>query len=90
MGRCEMILLSSIIKKFESRFFDKYKNSILPSHKKALWNMQRCRTKYYSPHMLVLCTNYRCLNQIYLPHSCGHRNCPHCQNHESTNGLKNN
>ncbi len=30
-----MILLSSIIEKFEESFLDKYKPAILPSHKKA-------------------------------------------------------
>ena len=33
--------------------------------------------------MLVRCSNNDCSHQTYIPHSCGHRNCPHCQHHES-------
>jgi len=47
-----MILLSSIINEFKDRFLEKYKRSILPSHKKALHAMQQCRQEH-SPHMLA-------------------------------------
>jgi Putative transposase/Transposase zinc-binding domain len=83
-----MILLSSIIEKFEESFLDKYKPAILPSHKKALRAMKRCR-KEYGPHMLARCTNNNCRKHTTIPHSCGHRNCPHCQNHESHQWIDN-
>lgn len=83
-----MILLSSIIKEFEGRFLDRYKTSILPSHKNALQAMQICR-KEYGPHMLARCTNDDCKKQTFLPHSCGHRSCPHCQNHEGWQWIEN-
>jgi hypothetical protein len=73
-----MMLLSSMIKEFERRFFDRYKTAILPSHKKALWAMKQCREET-NHHMLARCTD--CQKQTYIPHSCGHRSCPHCQNH---------
>jgi len=41
-----MILLSSIIEKFEDRFLDKYKTAILPSHGKALRDMKMCRKEH--------------------------------------------
>ena len=88
MGREKMILLSSIINEFEDRFFAKYKTTILPGHKKALHAMKQCR-KEHGPHMLVRCTNHNCGKQIYIPHSCGHRNCPHCQNHENWQWIEN-
>jgi len=83
-----MILLSSIINEFKDRFLDEYKASILPSHKKALQSMQQCRQEH-SPQMLVRCTNDNCRKQTYIPHSCGHRSCPHCQNHESWQWIEN-
>ncbi|MEA3347938.1 MAG: transposase [Pseudomonadota bacterium] len=83
-----MILLSSIIDEFKDRFLDKYKDSILPSHKKALKAMQRCRNEQ-SPRMLARCSNDSCGKQTYIPHSCGHRNCPHCQNHEGWQWIEN-
>ena len=47
--------------------------------------MKICRTEQ-SPKMLVGCTE--CGQSLYLPHSCGHRNCPHCQAHESQQWLE--
>ena len=80
-----MILLSSIIKTFEAQFIDQYHDSILPSHRKALAAMKDCRTSS-SPLMLAQFT--ACDNQVFMPHSCGHRNCPHCQHHESQQWLQ--
>ena len=83
-----MILLSTIINKFKTRFFTRYNKSILPGHKKALYAMERCRTEH-GPHMLARCINHDCEKQTYIPHSCGHRSCPHCQNHESQQWIEN-
>ena len=80
-----MILFSSIIKQFESEFLNRYRGKILPSHFKALGNMKLCRTTA-SPRMLAGYT--QCDYQTYVPHSCGHRNCPHCQSHESQQWLE--
>ena len=54
-----MILLSSIIEKFEKKFYEKYKTAVLPSNKKALPAMKQCR-KEHGPHMLARCTNDNC------------------------------
>ena len=78
-----MILLSSIIKQFESKACTKY--NLLPSQKKGLFFMKRCRQEH-GPHMLAKCD---CGVRRYIPHSCGHRNCPHCQNHESQRWTEN-
>ena len=83
-----MILLSTIISQFEYSFLTQYKNMILTGHRKALQAMKRCR-KEHGPHMLAGCTNHNCESQIYIPHSCGHRNCPHCQNHENWQWIEN-
>jgi len=80
-----MIPLSSVIKTFKSEFLAQYRGSILPGHLKALAAMARCRTPE-SPQLLVACTE--CAHQVLVPHSCGHRNCPHCQHHESQQWLE--
>ena len=80
-----MILLSSIINTFEAEFMAQYADAILPSHRKALAAMKDCRTAS-SPLMLARCP--ACDSQIFIPHSCGHRNCPHCQHHESQQWLE--
>lgn len=80
-----MILLSSLIQTFEAEFLNQYRGSILPSHLKALSAMKNCRT-LLSPRMLAQCPD--CDQQQFVPHSCGHRNCPHCQHHESQQWLE--
>jgi hypothetical protein len=80
-----MIKLSSIIKKFSFSFLRQYKDTLLPSHYQALSAMKTCRTDQ-APLMLASCSD--CNKKVYLPHSCGHRSCPHCQNHESQQWLE--
>jgi hypothetical protein len=80
-----MILLSTIIRLFEAAFLAQYQDSLLPSHRKALEAMKACRTSA-SPMMLAQCTD--CDHQVLVPHSCGHRSCPHCQHHESQQWLE--
>ncbi len=80
-----MTLLSSIITLFETTFLAQYKNRLLPSHKKALGAMKLCRTRH---SLLMLARCGECDEQITVPHSCGHRSCPHCQHHESQQWLE--
>jgi len=80
-----MILFSSILKQFETSFLAQYSGRVLPSHRKAISAMKLCRTQY-SHRMLASCSE--CEHRTYLPHSCGHRNCPHCQAHESQQWLE--
>lgn len=83
-----MILLSTIINEFKHAFLEQYKNSILPGHHKALWSMEQCRQEH-GPQMLAQCSNHDCGARRYIPHSCGHRSCPHCQNHENQQWIEN-
>jgi len=80
-----MITLSSMIKKFSFSFLRQYKDKLLPSHYQALSAMGTCRTDQ-APLMLASCSD--CDKTVYLPHSCGHRHCPHCQNHECQQWLE--
>jgi ssDNA-binding Zn-finger/Zn-ribbon topoisomerase 1 len=77
-----MITLAAVIATFEKRFLARYQHAVLPDHRKALAAMKRCRQES-NFHMLAQCTDKECGRQVYIPHSCGHRNCPHCQHHES-------
>ena len=80
-----MILLSTIIGLFEAELLAQYQDRLLPSHRAALAAMKNCRTSA-SPMMLAQCTDSD--HKILLPHSCGHRSCPHCQHHESQQWLE--
>lgn len=80
-----MITFSSIIQTFASELIATQGAQLLPSHLKALSVMRNCRTAL-SPVMLAQCGD--CDKQVFVPHSCGHRNCPHCQRHESQQWLE--
>ena len=80
-----MISLSSIIETFVSDFITLYHGSILPSQFKALRAMKDCRTTQ-SRVMLTQCND--CEKHDFVPHSCGNRNCPHCQSHECQQWLE--
>ena len=80
-----MITLSNIIERFEAPLLAQYRQAILPSHVNALSVMKRCRASM-APHMLAQCTG--CDEQRLVPHSCGHRSCPHCQHFESQQWIE--
>jgi hypothetical protein len=80
-----MIPLSSIVSLFETDYLSQYHNTILPGHLQALAAIKLCRTTM-APRMLMHCS--QCDEQRLVPHSCGHRNCPHCQHHESQQWLE--
>lgn len=80
-----MITLASIIEQFEAPFLAQYGAGALPSHRKALATMKLCRSSM-GRHMLAQCSS--CDAQRIVPHSCGHRNCPHCQHFESQRWIE--
>lgn len=79
-----MILLSQLIDEYEQDLFSAHGHQLLPGHLKALEAMKRCRTSG-SRIMVAQCD--QCQHQVFLPHSCGHRNCPHCQHHDCQQWL---
>jgi hypothetical protein len=79
-----VILLSSIIQTFEADFLAAFQSRLLPSQRQALAAMKQCRTTQ-SPVLLAQCDG--CDKRRFIPHSCGHRHCPHCQQHESQQWL---
>lgn len=80
-----MIRLATVIDTFEADFLAQYRHRLRPEHYRALAAMKHCRTQA-SPKMQVKCTE--CAHQTLVPHSCGHRHCPHCQHHESQQWLE--
>ncbi len=81
-----MIPIASIIKEYEKEFIQKYTNQILPSHLQTLSAIKVCRSNY-SPKMIMECESKKCSNRVLIPHSCGNRSCPHCQNYETSKWI---
>ena len=80
-----MIRLATLIDTFATDFLTQYSSRLLPEHLQAMAAIKRCRTES-SLKMQVQCTE--CPHQHQVPHSCGHRYCPNCQNHESQQWLE--
>ena len=80
-----MIRLAWVIDTFEAAFRAKYRDRLKPEHTRALAAIKQCRTAL-SRKMHIQCTD--CDHQLLMPHSCGHRHCPHCQHHESQQWLE--
>ena len=77
--------LAQVIESFADSFLVSYHHRLSPQHLQALAALRRCRTPQ-SQHMQLQCSS--CPNQRFVPHSCGHRLCPHCQHHESQQWLE--
>jgi hypothetical protein len=74
-----MIRLAEIVAQYASELL-KQPDQLLYSQRAALSAFQNCRSAT-SPKMQLACDS--CNREIWLPHSCGNRHCPHCQAHES-------
>ena len=80
-----MIRLASVIAEFEADFMTQFRHRLSFEQLQALWAIGHCRSPA-SPMMQVQCEG--CDHQTLVPHSCGHRLCPHCQHHESQQWLE--
>lgn len=76
--------IASIINQYYDIFMTKYGDSVLPSHLKAMNAMRNCRTPE-AGELYVRCPD--CDHAEWRPLSCGHRNCPKCQNHEASQWI---
>lgn len=76
--------LISIVEQFHDALITQYADRLLPGHRNALQAIRRCRTPD-SGELQVRCTD--CEQTEWRPRSCGHRNCPQCQNHETSRWL---
>lgn len=80
-----MIRLAHVMETFEADFLAEYADRLNANQRRALAAMQICRSQA-AQRMQVRCED--CAHKIFVPHSCGHRHCPHCQAHESQRWLE--
>lgn len=73
--------LASLIHQYQDAFLSKYGSRLLPGHLAAIGAITRCRTPE-AGELFVQCPE--CGHTRWHPRSCGHRNCPRCQNHEAS------
>lgn len=70
----------TLVDTYAAELIAQHAHRLLPSQLAALSAFRICRSSM-SPRMELAC--HDCTEHSYLPHSCGHRHCPHCQAHES-------
>jgi hypothetical protein len=80
-----MIRLAAVIAQFEADFMRQFRHRLSFEQLRALSAIGHCRSPA-SPMMQLQCEG--CDHQTLVPHSCGHRLCPHCQHHESQQWLQ--
>ena len=80
-----MIRLAAVIAQFEADFMTQFRHRLSFEQLRALSAIRHCRSPA-SPMMQLQCEG--CDHQKLVPHSCGHRLCPHCQHHESQQWLE--
>jgi hypothetical protein len=73
--------LASIFDQYHDALLTEYASRLLPGHLRAIDAIMRCRTPD-AGEMFVQCPE--CGHATWRPHSCGHRSCPQCQNHEAS------
>jgi hypothetical protein len=76
--------LAHIINEYYDVFLTRYRDTLLPGQLKALNVMRCCRTSE-AGQIYTACPN--CDHTQLHPMSCGNRNCPHCQNHETSQWI---
>ena len=76
--------LAEIINRYQGRFMTRYGDRVTPNHVHAMDATLACRTDQYG-QMQLDCRE--CGMRQSRCHSCGHRSCPRCQNHDTTRWL---
>jgi len=76
--------LQSLLTQYKKTFAEKYGQRITSEQRQAMYAIQRCRGPG-SGMLQVECT--QCEHSQWQALSCGHRSCPVCQNHETSQWL---
>jgi len=76
-----MMDLAHIVEQYRGKLGERFGAQLNDDHWRALHAIQGCRTEQYGS-MSFQCQH--CHWQTTLHHSCGHRACPQCQNHDTT------
>jgi hypothetical protein len=80
-----MTELADVFHRYGPQYRAKYGDKILPSHRQAMRDIERCRTPALGGHVYE-CPD--CGETHYLYHSCRNRHCPKCQNDKAQQWLE--
>jgi hypothetical protein len=77
-----MLELADIFRQYGPAYRAKYGDRMLPSHIKAMEDIESCRTQVMGGHVYACDA---CDQMIYTYHSCGNRHCPKCGSDRANN-----
>ncbi|HNT78199.1 MAG TPA: IS91 family transposase [Anaerolineae bacterium] len=79
-----MVTLGEIFRQYGPAYREKYGDRLLPSHRRAMWAIEHCRTPTLGGHVYYCedCDTYH-----YHYHSCRNRHCPQCQTRQGQQWL---
>ena len=80
-----MLEVADILRLHGPQYRAKFGNRMLPSHHRALQDIEACRTETLGGQ-LYYCA--QCHEQRYSYHSCKNRHCPKCQNEQANQWLE--
>lgn len=80
-----MLEVADIVRLHGAAYRARFGDRLLPSHARALRDIEACRTPYFGGH-LKECD--RCGRRLYSDHSCGNRACPKCHGERSARWLE--
>jgi Putative transposase/Transposase zinc-binding domain len=80
-----MLEVADIFRLHGPAYRAQFGNRMLPSHRRAMQDIERCRTESLGGQ-LYYCA--QCDEQRYSYHSCKNRHCPKCQNEQANDWLK--
>lgn len=80
-----MIEIADVFRRFADDYLSTYGKSMLPSHHRAITDIQACRTEALGGH-LWRCDD--CSAEVFSYHSCKNRSCPKCHTDQTERWLQ--
>lgn len=80
-----MVELAEVFGQYGPAYRDRYGERMLPSHHRAMRDIERCRTRPLGGHVYY-CDE--CQQAVYRYHSCQNRHCPQCQHQAGQDWLE--
>lgn len=77
--------LAEVFNRYGPAYLDKYGRTLLPSHRRAMQDIVRCRTELMGGQ--VFCCPH-CGRTHYVYHSCRNRSCPKCHHQQTQDWLQ--
>ena len=80
-----MLEVADILRLHGAAYRALFGDRLLPSHARAMRDLERCRTAYFGGHV-AQCDH--CAQQVYVYHSCRNRHCPKCHGDQTERWLE--